>query len=389
LPSSDVFLRVIQLPMASLEETISMVELQLEKISPAPVAQVVWTLHVLPNAQEGMQTVLVVIAPRNAVEEFLGKLEGQGYIADRLEVSFLEQLLTTNITENGAWVYPDGRGKNSAVIAWWYGGILRSVNFIVLPADGLNTANLHNQLRQMTWAGELDGWLTAPPAWHLVADESTRMAWEPILRESVDARLDVIAPLSAQEVAGLTARRAVANPTQIALLPPEYVARYRQQFRDRLWLRGLLAVGGLYCAGVLIYFAALYVLNIRADRVENELAGISGSYTNAIELKARLAILQDRAELKFAALDCWKAVSDLLPDSMTLDAMNFNDGQKLTLSGSFSGDANEVLDFSESLRKVTNNAQSFFNQQAGDPFAITRGSSWTYNLELKRSEVTP
>ena len=42
LPPDEVFLRVVQLPKADPAETLSMVELQLEKISPLPVAQIVW-----------------------------------------------------------------------------------------------------------------------------------------------------------------------------------------------------------------------------------------------------------------------------------------------------------------------------------------------------------
>src|SRR5688572_13639606 len=43
LPADKVFLRVVQLPPAdNFAETMSMVELQLEKISPLPTAQVVW-----------------------------------------------------------------------------------------------------------------------------------------------------------------------------------------------------------------------------------------------------------------------------------------------------------------------------------------------------------
>ena len=47
------------------------------------------------------------------VEEFLGKLEGQGYLADRLELPLLDQLQATAITEDGAWIYPEvGGSKN-------------------------------------------------------------------------------------------------------------------------------------------------------------------------------------------------------------------------------------------------------------------------------------
>src|ERR1041385_2811207 len=98
LPAESVFLRVAQLPQSSPEETRSMVELQLEKLSPIPVTQVVWSLHFWPSATPkrsdptpaggdkpaaaGLQTVVVVLAERKVVEEFLGQLEGQGYLAD-------------------------------------------------------------------------------------------------------------------------------------------------------------------------------------------------------------------------------------------------------------------------------------------------------------------
>src|SRR5664280_1063110 len=47
LPPENVFLRVIELPKSNFEETFAMVELQLEKLSPLPVTQIVWTIHIL------------------------------------------------------------------------------------------------------------------------------------------------------------------------------------------------------------------------------------------------------------------------------------------------------------------------------------------------------
>ena len=73
LPPEHVFLRIIQLPRASFDETLSMVELQLEKLSPMPVTHVVWSVQLLPHPAENMQTAIVIIAARNVVEEFLGK----------------------------------------------------------------------------------------------------------------------------------------------------------------------------------------------------------------------------------------------------------------------------------------------------------------------------
>src|SRR5687767_11797314 len=78
LSSQKVFLRVVQLPKADLAETQSMIDLQLEKLSPLPVAQIVWGFEIFPTDEPDMQTVVVIIAPRSQVDDFLGKLEGQG-----------------------------------------------------------------------------------------------------------------------------------------------------------------------------------------------------------------------------------------------------------------------------------------------------------------------
>ena len=61
LPPEHVFLRVVQLPQCAPEELGSMIELQLEKLSPIPLTQTVWTTCVMGAGDTGMQTVLVVL----------------------------------------------------------------------------------------------------------------------------------------------------------------------------------------------------------------------------------------------------------------------------------------------------------------------------------------
>jgi len=120
LPPENVFLRVAQFPHSEFTETVAMVELQMEKLSPLPVAQIVWAIHILPHASGNMQTVVVIIVSRDVVEEFLGKLEGQGFLADALELPLLDQLQATPINEDGAWIYPGALGgKNVGLAAWW------------------------------------------------------------------------------------------------------------------------------------------------------------------------------------------------------------------------------------------------------------------------------
>ena len=395
LPAESVFFRVVHLPQSSPAETLSMVELQLEKLSPIPVGQVAWSVQPLPQ-QSGvpndLQTLIVVLVERKQVEDFLGELEGQGYLADRLELRALDQLSVANVTENGAWIYPGlGGPHNAALVAWWYNGKLQNLNTLSLPITGDRAALLKEQLSQMAWAGELEGWLTSLPHWTLVADDEAVTEWESPLRRGLDAPIHLVNPLKPVDLAARTAKRAVESDPRSNLVPPEYATRYRNQFVDRLWIRGLLAVGALYVVGVLIYFGIVGVQEIRVSRLESKVAEMGPTYTNAIQLKERYQVLKTRQELKFAALDCWKVTAELLPESAQLDSFGFSDGRKLALSGTAPEvSANAVIDFYGAMRKATLNGQPMFDSAKVQELKYQKGMggniTWSFGLELKQTE---
>ena len=329
------------------------------------------------------------------VEEFLGKLEGRGYLADRLEVPMLDQLEATPATEDGAWMYPLVlAGQNAVLVAWWCGGALRSLSYVVLPPTGDRANNLKAQLAQLAWAGELEGWLTVPPGnWHLIADPVNAAEWENALREGLSEPVRVTPPLPPAELAAHTARRAASSGSRATLLPVEFPARYHQQFVDHLWLRGLVTTGVLYAIGVAIYFCAVVFLSIQTHKVEQAVADQSGSYTNALQLKAQYDVLKERQELKYAALDCWKIVAEQLPSNITLQRFSFADGKKLSLGGTAAPDQiNTLFDFNTALQKVTANGRPMFNSQGGEPVNPRQTGNtvtWSFSLQLQNAKGTP
>jgi hypothetical protein len=390
LPPENVFLRVTHVPKSDFSETLAMVELQLEKLSPMPVAQIAWSFHILPHPEGNLQTIVVIMVERSIVEEFLGRLEGQGFLADRLELPLLDQLQTTAITEDGAWIYPEGAGpKNTALVAWWYKGVLQSLDLLTLPATN-RPAALKEQLMQMAWAGELEGWLTAPPEWHLVSDVATA-EWEPALRAGLEEPIETLTPRPARELAALTARRSAQTEQRANLMPSEFATRYQQQFVDRLWMRGLLALGCLYLLGVAIYMAMLGYATIRTQAVETQVAQFGPTYTNAIQLRDRFKVLKERQDLKYAGLDCWSTTARLLKENMTLEGMSFSGGKRLTLTGTAPSDQTDQLyAFENEMRKATIHGEPLFDPNKGESIQFhVQGAtaSWSLGLELKRSEV--
>ena len=75
LPLDKVFIRALQLPSSDPAEVASMVELQLEKLSPLPVTHLVWSYYMMPRPEnapaETLQNVIVVFALRTYVEELV------------------------------------------------------------------------------------------------------------------------------------------------------------------------------------------------------------------------------------------------------------------------------------------------------------------------------
>lgn len=392
LPADKVFLRVVQLPPAeSFAETTSMVELQLEKLSPLPTAQIVWTFELLPKAGTQIeQTAIVVIIARHFVEDFLGKLEGQSYLADRLEVPFIDQLLTTKAETDGVWIYPgSGADEGNCLVAWWYLGILQSVSLLHLPPPEERGVFIREQIAQMAWAGELEGWITSTPRRFVVADPETAAVWQPMLQEGIEQRVEVVAPLPEGALAQLTARRASRENASVSLVPAEFTTRYRQQFVDRIWMRSLFAVVILYLLCVFVYLGIIRFMDYKVSKVEQETRNLAGSYTNTLRMRDMVRVMQDQLNLQFASLDCYRAVSEKLPETVVLDSFSFSKGRALRISGTAPREAQgKLTEFSDELRAYTVNGQPMFSKVT-TPSSVLRGPdgvSWNMELELAKGE---
>jgi hypothetical protein len=395
LPPDQVFLRVIHLPASEPEEIPAMVELQLEKLSPMPVAQVVWSCEVVSQSTTQQQTIIVIIASRNMVEEFLGRLESQGYLADRLELPQLHQLLTTPIEGDGVWFYPDPEGMPpTCLVAWWHKSTLCQVNCLRLSTAADWSAAVNRQLTQIAWAGEMEGWMTSLPRCHVVADSRTAEQWKPVLEEWSGQPIGVLPQVELRELAALNVQRLAKNQTQANLLPVEFATRYRQEIIDSLWMGGLGALLVIYLVGLFLYFAAVQVFLFQRNQLDTTLAGLKPKYTAAVQAKARIQVMQEQMNLKYASLECWKAVAELLPANLTLTDLSLQQGKTLTIHGlAPATEVNTILEYNRTLRQHrpdgTNGNTLFSAVQAPNTHQQTGSGSessysWDFSCDLRQ-----
>jgi hypothetical protein len=262
---------------------------------------------------------------------------------------------------------------------------LQQLNLLHLANGEPGAAALVTQLNSIAWAGELEGWLTSPPRWHVVADRQTASVWETTLRQWSGESVEALEPVSPSALASLAAQRAARAETKVNLLPTEFSARYQQQFVDRLWMRGLGALAVIYILGVAVYFGAVQVSKFQRNRVEKQVASFSGAYTNALQLKERVRILNEQVNLKYAALDCWKVASELLPPELTLTSFSFSKGNKLTLRGTAEPDQQaRITEYNTKMSEATLDGVRVFKKVNPATYDV---QSWTFDCDLHQSGI--
>jgi hypothetical protein len=391
LPAQRVFLRIVRLPPGDPEELPAMLELQLEKISPLPVNQAVWSFQVL-NDEAGLErTVVVLLAARQSVDEFLDRLEAARFTPDRLEVPILHQVSADPAATHTTRLYLQAENDQMiGLAAWWQEARLESLNLIRVPNRTEGATLLVDHLKRLAWAGEVQGWLQKSPSWELVIHPDESPCWETALRTWSHNRCSIRHAPSPRDLAHLAANRTARRLTSANLVPPDRTARYQQQFVDRLWMRGLALLLGLYMLAVLAYAGSTQYYAYKAEQATQRVRSLAPAYTNAVILRERLRIVQEQASLKYAALDCLMAVSERLPHALTLEVFNFQGGNRLLIAGTVSADDQaSVTEFNADLRKAIIAGRPLFEEDGVEaPRFSPRGRGdyrWDFTAKLNAS----
>jgi hypothetical protein len=388
MSGADVYLKLTELPSTDPKEVVAMAEMQLEKLSPLPPAQVVYGAEIIGEVEPGVSGVLLAIAPHHRVEEQLVALAARGYTAGRLDVGLARELIST-AKEDGLWLVEDpGRSPGLMAVVWRVGGRWRQVDSLRVPA-GPDAGNvLVAALTRMAWAAELDGWLTELPPIRLVT--------------SAEVAETLVGPIEAwsgkpverrepRDVArtGADSARSGLDGSGLTLMPVEVLERNRQAFVDRLWVKGLGTIGMIYLVGMVGFLAWHTYWKGELDDRRVNLKGLAPHYTNALRLKDQVQIMEEQVNLRFAALDCWKAAVEKLPPSMTLNSLNFIRGKTLRLDGTVDpSQREEVTKYNSDLLGVQVREQALFST-VKPAQVVLRGSvaTWNFEAELNRLDA--
>ena len=330
LPPEKVFLRVVELPECEPDELLPMVEFQIEDLSPLPLAQAVWSAEAVPGSTgtEGNQTVLVMIAERGVVEDRLDELEAANYLADRVEVPLLRELVPGEPREDGAHIQlVQGADSVLALVSWWFAGRLRDVNSFNLPDTAASRDELVEKINSVALAGEVAGWMPDEPACHLAKRGDVAADWNTALAKCF-GRIREVEPMSEVDLA-TAAVEFTARTTAPGLMLEDYSARNRQRFQDGLWMQGIKGAVALMLMGLCIFFAYGSWLQGNLEDLNQQVKVQGLQYTNALSLKAKMQTLKKQEALKTAALNAWSEVAIGLPGELKFTQLMFSSDRTL------------------------------------------------------------
>ena len=353
LPSTDLLLRVLDLPTSISEEISGMVALQLDKISPFPIDQMRSAWEILATSDSGCR-VLVAAIPADRIESFFQPFQEAGVIPTRLDARILgwwECLrLSGEIPEQGflAGLIVDSQSAE-----------------LIVAQEGIPLIFVSLGSTRQGDPDTIARMVTEEAVFALESLEMEEAQQLPIrvwilggaLQQTLPAHLNTIPnrevdlrPTNAlQDLSEGIARRATRE-TGLNLLPVEWreaATRHRARRRFMVATLGLL---GVFSAVLILGLTLFSIQQRRTTALKLRLAQLEEPAKEMRALQSRLAALEQYSNPKGSVLEILREVVVLLPKGIDLTSFSCRKGSTLSFRGQAAA-PDPVYDFIQALQR--------------------------------------
>ncbi len=335
----EVLCQTLRLPTTQSGELQQMLDLQIDGLSPFPLEEAVYSFEALEKT-ENETRVLVAVARRATVNERVEVLEKAGLPPevvgiDALAVfrSFVRRNLLPVDDKLNAFVQVTPTVANVIVYTQSVPVTIRSL----LLGEGLlgsaeNRAALRDELQRTLVAAQAEqahrqiGLLTLA-TW----SEKMRAEVEEMSKTWNGATQCYTNGSMPTPGASLCAETASSETARLNLLPEEWRRRRRTaQMRKRL-VRGGIAVAALYLLLVIAFLSMMAVQQARLSAVNAEISKRQKAFADAQNIHQLLETMQRQLDKKYSVLEVMRAVCELMPDTVKLNAYSFKKDDTVVL----------------------------------------------------------
>ena len=340
IPTSRLLMRVLELPSTDPEELQSMVELQLDQISPYSLDQMA-TSYELLHEQEDHSRVLAVATQRPFIDQLGDLLKEQHVYIRSLDA---EILAWWSLLDSSGSIPADGRAilileaHSEFSIIVTDNGIpvcFRSLEiFHDFSAENI-AAEIAEEIRYTLLSLETE--------YGADADCRTEIWSRSGLPAPIIEELKTISPRGLNQhdldtlpslAEGLAHRSADRSHHHMELVPREWVDVQRRRKALKISAIAsavLMSLWLLTIAGMGLFFA---IHKASVTRIRNEHAIYLEPANAARAAQAEKNSLEKFADRSHSALECLREITELLPNSLELNSFNYTKGRAIALRGS-------------------------------------------------------
>lgn len=354
LPSSHLLMRILELPSTNPQELKSMVDLQMDQISPFPVDQLTVSYEVLRSTEDHSR-VLAVAAQRKTVDALGDLFKAQHVYIRSLDAEVLAWwslliahgrvpcqgrvvLILEEHTEFSMIVVDEGVPICFRSLELFHN--FSSEDVMQEIADEMRYTLLSLEAEY----GHRDG--AALEVWSAtgIPERLVSMLQELCGGQANVHALDSIPPVSE----GLALRTAERRLHHVELVPREWIDLQRRKRLMKIATIAAVAVLSIWLAVVLVTGIVFSFQQAAYNRVRKEAAKYEGPAKAAIMARNEMLSLEKYADRSHSALECLREVTVALPDGVEVASFTFKKGDAVSLRGS-SERAEAVYDFFQNL----------------------------------------
>jgi hypothetical protein len=381
LPSVDVLLRVVDLPIVEDDELEEMVELQADKFSPFPIDTMAVSHEVLSRGEESCR-VLVAAARDDAVDEQGRLLADAGLRPAGIDSCALGWW---RLLQDAAAVPAEGRaalvvipGATAEIIVVEHGVplVFRSVEL----GEGLAPADVASEIEQ-----ELAHTLIAielehgshPCALVLWAYEDGLAATKTALASAGAWDVAAHALDSLPPVCEGVARRMLSGGG-IDLTPRAWREADAARQRRRRMLGGLVGVLGVWLLCVIGLVGLFGWRRGTIGRLQKRRGTWEQPAMAVRELRRRVLMIDRYTDMTHSSLECLREVSSIQPQGIDLVSFTYTKGDAIRLVGQ-AAQRNQIYTFKEAL----DGSGLFTAVELGSQVQDRRRRHWNFDMVLK------
>lgn len=339
--SRDVFTKRISLPSADPNEIGTMVQLQVEKLCPLPLDEVVWSCEVLGSG-DGKSDVLLVFARKDSLIQRATDF-GDEFVPDLIDVDLMvlwRALRDKRVFEGKnccglLWIDPAARAAK-----WMLMHGSKPLAIEHLPVENVDAASLAHSLSNFLLSAEAnlgegpieDIFLFGPP--------EIREELSVALLSALGARITPIdATPDLSPAAGLAQRALRNGHVQVNLLPVDFVQRQQKKLFRQQAKRVVAIALAVYIVAMLGFFAAIKWRQHAVKRIDKVLASKNDDFLKAQARQAEVRFLEQKLDDKRSALEVLRVISENLMALMSIQNFTYKQPQGAEVRGTAAGDS--------------------------------------------------